>query len=465
MARKFAFLAALLATIFVATLSILPAKAETFIQIGTSEKICQLTGQTDWATNAPTAAKTQTNFGLISDDLGFPVESGKELYFLFGDAFPITHPPFGTIPPDDSLGWTTRTTAPDPKTCLDLQLATSAPQTFAHPTVTPPIQQGSFNVPTGGVFVDSALYGFFWTNHCALPAALTPMPATPLVYPSPPPPTCAEIPLNNSVGVSVIARATPADPTAFQQTIPYTPQTLQIAMPNGFVYVSAAQPRPHYANEPKIEEISIPVYGAPRYRASVPYLAMAPRKTFGDPATWSFYAGMMGGNPVWIDYWKWVHHFNASGQWMPPGPDAQIFHPGSVAEECVAEHSVTWNAPLRSWLLLYNCSAGQVEARIAPDPWGPWSKPITLIAPGDPGVPCKLVQSAAGCTGLVNYWTLPNSTNPWPGFFYAPFVMDRYTENVPQSTPLLRRATVYWLVSTWNPYQVSVMRSTIEIRD
>jgi len=461
MSRAFALLAAIVVAVFFN----FPAKAFTFEQIGASAKICQLTGQTDWATNTPTAAQTQTNFGLIAVDLGFPVESGKALYFLFGDASPITHPPFSTIQPDDAMGWTTRTTAPDSKSCLDLQLATSAPQTFAHPTVTRPIQQGSFNVPSGGVFFDQSLYGFFWTNHCVFPTPLTAMPATPIALPLPSA-TCAEIPLNNSVGISVIARATLADPTAFTQTIPYTPQTLQITMPNGFVYVTAALPRPHYPNEPKFEEDSIPVYGAPRYRASVPYLAMAPRATFGDPATWRFFAGTVGGNPVWIDYSKWVHHFNSSGQWMPPSPDAEIFHPGSVAEECVAEHSVTWNAPLRAWLLLYNCSAGQVEARVAPNPWGPWSEPITLIRPTDPGVPCTLVQTAAGCAGLSNYWDLPGTTKPWPGFFYAPFVMDRYTEDAtPPGSKDIRRATIYWLVSTWNPYQVNVMHSTLEIRE
>ena len=107
--------------------------------VGSSTKICQLTGDTDWSTNQPTAARTLSQFGLDAVDLGFPVDSGNgPLYFLFGDALPVTHG-VSSVPPDDALGWTTRTATPDPTTCLGLQLAASAPQIFAHPTVTPAI--------------------------------------------------------------------------------------------------------------------------------------------------------------------------------------------------------------------------------------------------------------------------------------------------------------------------------------
>jgi hypothetical protein len=44
------------------------------LRIGSSEKVCQLTGDTDWETGQPTAARTFHNFGLRGVDLGFPVE-------------------------------------------------------------------------------------------------------------------------------------------------------------------------------------------------------------------------------------------------------------------------------------------------------------------------------------------------------------------------------------------------------
>jgi len=125
---------------------------------------------------------------------------------------------------------------------------------------------------------------------------------------------------------------------------------------------------------------------------------------------------------------------------------------------------VTWNAPLHTWLLLYNCAPWNIEARVAPEPWGPWSLPTVILSAQDPTVTCTLIQSANGCPGLQNYWTLPNSNNPWPGFFYAPFVMNRFTQDAtPAGTGQPARTTIYWLVSTWNPYVVVVMQSTLQL--
>jgi hypothetical protein len=137
--------------------------------VGASQKVCQLNGDTDWQTGLPTAAQTLTNFGMQAADLGTPVDSGgATLYFLFGDTWPIDHPAgsVSEVPPDDSVGTSTLTTTPTSTACLGLQLATSAPKTLARPTVTPPIDQGSFNVPTGGVYANTSLYVFFWANHC-----------------------------------------------------------------------------------------------------------------------------------------------------------------------------------------------------------------------------------------------------------------------------------------------------------
>lgn len=182
-ARTFAIPAAMLVVIL-GNLST-NAGAASLTLVGSSAKICQLTGDTDWLTSQPTAAQTNTRYRLYAVDLGFPVDSGHgPLYFLFGDAWYATTG--NPIPPDDALGLTTRTSPPDNETCLDLKLVSSAPGTYAHPTVTPAILQGSFNVPTGGVFVGETFYAFFWTNHCVVPQTpLMPMPNAPLQLPAP----------------------------------------------------------------------------------------------------------------------------------------------------------------------------------------------------------------------------------------------------------------------------------------
>jgi hypothetical protein len=61
-------------------------------RIGSGEKICHLTGDTDWETGQPTAARTFSNFGLDAVDLGYPVEHAGKLILLFGDSQPPHHP-------------------------------------------------------------------------------------------------------------------------------------------------------------------------------------------------------------------------------------------------------------------------------------------------------------------------------------------------------------------------------------
>jgi len=477
MPRAFAFPAAV-AIVILATLST-PAAAASLTLVGSSAKVCQLTGDTDWLTGQPTAAQTNTRHGLDAVDLGFPVDSGfGPLYFLFGDARPATTP--NPIPPDDAVGVTIRTSPPNATTCLDLRLVTAMPGTFAHPTVTPAILQGAFNVPTGGVFVDKTFYAFFWTDHCVSPLTpLPPMPDAPLQFPAPSA-GCPEIPLYNSIGRSVLARA-PVNPAAFEQIRiarrPFPPFPPPFAgMPSGFVYVSAARPGPQprppigIRIEPPGRPAPIPVFGVARYRASIPYLALAPQETFGDPATWSFFAGMSAGHPHFVSRREWESGRNASGQWTPPA-GAEIY-PDSVFdgrdEQCVGEHSATWNAALRSWLLLYVCEPFRVEARTAPQPWGPWSPPTVLLSlVHDPWVVCQLIMSPDPINNpcpasLQNYF--PATIPPPGGFFYAPFVMERFTQDVtPAGAGATRQARIYWLVSTWNPYQVVVMQSTLQL--
>jgi hypothetical protein len=449
------------------SLAFLPtrADAETLSLVGISTKVCQLTGQIDWVTNQPTAAQTQSNAGLIAIDLGFPVDSGKgPLYFLFGDARPISHPPFGIIMPDDALGWTTRTAPPDPQTCLDMQLVKSGPHTFAHPTVMPPIDQGTFNVPSGGTFIEGNFYAFFWTQHCSRPNLLAPDPIAPETLPVPPMGSnCPEGPVNNSIGYNVLAVSRPSNPASFVWTIPPNPTYGQFLfhMPSGFAYVSSVETKVDI--DPKDpHQRDVPVFGAARYRASIPYLAMAPRNTFGDPDTWSFFGGLdAGGNPQWLTRAQWESGRNGAGQWLAP-PGAELYAASPPGERCVGEHSVTWNEPLHRWLLLYNCRLWNIEARFAPDPWGPWSPPTSILNLAQP-VLCTLIMSENGCPGQATYWPPLPSGKPTPGFFYAPFVLNRYTQAEPPQGPGSRSATIYWLVSTWNPYQVVVMRSTLAL--
>jgi hypothetical protein len=466
--RAIAVLPAALAVVFMTV----PADASTLSVVGASAKVCQLTGQTDWLTGQTTDAQTQSKYGLQGIDLGFPVESDTgDLYFLFGDAVPNGHPPgsFPTVPPDDALGKTARTAVPDSTTCIDMTLFSSGRRkSLGHPTVTPPIQQGSFNVPTGGVTVGSKFFAFFWTDHCVIPDNFGPNAATPLERPAAGA-FCPETDASNSIGNSVLAYAVDSNPLAFTQVAPpldiaYVPQ-----MPNGFVYVTAALPGPRKRGvdyRPGYEA-PIPVFGVARYRMSIPYLALAPQASFGAVSTWKFYGGTSPSGPIWLTYQQWQSG-HVGSQWAPPA-DVELYANSpnvwslSGDERCVGEHSVTWNAPLQVWLMLYTCGGWQVEARTAPDPWGPWSAPtILLSAVENPGLFCTLFWGKPGtsCPGLKSQ-QIPALTF---GYLYAPFVISRYTQNViPPGPGQAKQATIYWLLSTWDPYQATVMQSTLKL--
>ncbi len=75
-------------------------------RVGTTEKVCQLTADTERETGRPTAAKTFSNFGLDACDLGYPVEHDGKLILLFRDSWPPPHggAAAGEVPPDDAVG-------------------------------------------------------------------------------------------------------------------------------------------------------------------------------------------------------------------------------------------------------------------------------------------------------------------------------------------------------------------------
>jgi hypothetical protein len=110
--------------------------------------------------------------------------------------------------------------------------------------------------------------------------------------------------------------------------------------------------------------------------------------------------------------------------------------------------------------MLYSAGS-KIEARVAPAVWGPWSAPTTLLS-ADASLQCRLIMAPAGCGNRRNYWPRKRDGSFVGGGFYAPFVLNRYTV-ARQAHGAMRSVTIYWLVSTWNPYEVNVMRSTLDV--
>lgn len=420
-------------------------RGQTITFQGRSEKVCQLTSDFDWETGVATTTQTQKNAGLGAVDLGYPVEHQGRLMLLFGDSWPtqIAHLGDAFQPKDDAVGWITSRTPPTPAQCTDLVVNSSPGPPFVPATVTGPLHvaQGFFNVPSGGVGDGSGVTAFFWTNHCQFPNKVTPNPASPLARP-PASDACAETDQLNSIGMGVMARSTDEGVT-FNNAV---------LMPAGFVYATAIHNHAVKGVQAG-QRLGTYVFGVPRYRASVPYLAYAPPGSLGDPTSWQFFAGRkVDGSPTWLPAEVWSR--GSGGPWKPPG-SPELFD----TDQCIGEFSVTWNKPLGVWLMLYNCGSS-IVARTAGDPWGPWSASTEILNPDKDGAPCRLLMTAQGCGNQQRYH---DQTTFVPGGFYAPYVLERYTTALPTSGSGAPRARIFWTLSTWDPYQVTIMRTDLEL--
>jgi hypothetical protein len=118
-----------------------------------TKRICQLTGDVDRATGKPTLSLTNKRFRVLATDLGSSFEHKGQLYFLFGDTW-------GRPGDRDALAWT-KSTDPE-KIILDFHRDKDNKWL---PLTVPDIQQGAFEVPSGGISIDGVIYVVCTTDH------------------------------------------------------------------------------------------------------------------------------------------------------------------------------------------------------------------------------------------------------------------------------------------------------------
>jgi hypothetical protein len=157
--------------------------------------------------------------------------------------------------------------------------------------------------------------------------------------------------------------------------------------------------------------------------------------------------------------------------------------------------AVSWiGDPLNTWVMIYGGdladylltdpanarpgpAPGALRIRFAEHPWGPWTPPETLLAPGSPSVtgdpygpggvlfhtacqddgPSLCARSdpsrppdtfLPGCPEFARAFDI--------GRFYAPNIIDSYTR--PDGAG---GVDIFWNVSTWNPYSVIFARTNL----
>lgn len=199
-----------------------------------------------------------------------------------------------------------------------------------------------------------------------------------------------------------------------------------------------------------------------------------------------YFAGLdRRGRPIWSSSQEDAKPLALDGQ-----PDGD---PREVLSD-LNQLTVTWlDAPIRRWVMFYGggtplnpdgpataaiggVAPGAIAMRFAEHPWGPWSPPETLLAPGAPDVedtlygpggfvyhPACADSATKSCarsdparySALLNGTCEPENPSPDYGVLYGAGIIEPYTERTRDGFH------VYWTVSTWNPYITLFVRSHI----
>ncbi len=399
-----------------------PALAIRYVP-GSSQKICQLVGETDREFNQPTFNQTESRYGLVGDDLGYSFESNGKLFFLFGDSNPTAifngKPNLGKDPPripddNDAIAFTTDTSL---SPCIKLSFITDSIGAYKNPVVLnaqgqPAITLRAFEIPIAGINDNGKMYVIFATDHIG------------------------------AFSMRTVVGESDDDANTFHYLYDFSKgpdaKFINVAIANGndgYLYFWGTQ-------------------GGNLYRKSPPFLARKP-------------IGSMN-NLNGIEY---LHEVNPDGTpvFMPNESDATpLFHDylgGQQVSDCMGELGVNWNPFVKRWVMLYNCindtptNPRGIYMRYALHPWGPWSPPQTMFNPITDGGYCHFIHRAVNAQ---NPTACDNISDPGRegvnGGDYAPYFISRFTTGDAAGTT----STFYYSLSTWNPYTEVIMKTTIQ---
>jgi|GEM_PF-2555466 len=183
---------------------------------------------------------------------------------------------------------------------------------------------------------------------------------------------------------------------------------------------------------------SILIWGSGSYRQSSVRLACVPSGKMGERSAIRYFARVDKGRPLWA---------------ADERESCDLFH-----HPVVGEFSVAWIARIGRWVMLYNSTRPRgIVMRTAKRPWGSWSEPTVIFEPWrDMGYSQFMHVSREH--ERMDAFHDPGRHNTWGGE-YGPYLIPRFTAGDS------RRCTIFYTMSTWNPYQVVVMSSDIGSRD
>ncbi|MBX3111463.1 MAG: DUF4185 domain-containing protein [Fimbriimonadaceae bacterium] len=164
------------------------------------------------------------------------------------------------------------------------------------------------------------------------------------------------------------------------------------------------------------------------YRRSSPRLAYVPLKDVDKKSAYRYWDG---------------------NGWSPSEDNAKALFDHPV----VGELSVAWNPQLGRYIMLYNSDKPRgITLRSAKTPWGPWSDPTIVFDPDRDGYG-KFMHISWKVKKADSVHD-PGRENDYGGE-YGPYMIPKFFKGTQKN------ATVYFLMSTWNPYNVVLMRARL----
>jgi hypothetical protein len=240
------------------------------------------------------------------------------------------------------------------------------------------------------------------------------------------------------MGRSVLASALNNDPTNLRMLYDVS----RLDEDGKFINVAVAKVT-HGLPDLPFEGPAMLVWGSGRYRDSDAYLACLPLESVEKPTEWRFFTGLADDGRVTHPRW--------SSQQREASP---LF-----LHRQIGEVSVSWIDPLGLWLLLYNAATPRgINGRLALTPWGQWSEPIVVFDPVWPGLGYGFfMHRKDGDDGLSD----PGRIGEWGGE-YGPYMIDRFTREIDVGGQGVKQAQIYFVLSTWNPYNTILMTARIQ---
>jgi hypothetical protein len=192
---------------------------------------------------------------------------------------------------------------------------------------------------------------------------------------------------------------------------------------------------PEWKGLPEFTGEGLIIFGSGQYRASNVRLAFQPADQIETPSSRLYFSGLaQSGQPIWSNI-----ESDAIALFDQP---------------YVGELSVSYNKFIHKWIMLYNAPQPRgINMRTADKPWGAWSEPQVIFDPVTDQGYCYFMH-ASWLYAICDNVSDPGRENEWGGE-YGPYQFEDFATGNPWAT------TIYFTMSTWNPYTVVLMKAVL----